>query len=137
MTRPVPVIALCSCAAALALSACGTTTSTSSFKGEQHEAAQSVADLQSDVAASSNSKLCTNDLSSGIVKRLGGRKACETAVKHQLTQIDNPEVTIQSVKIAPGGKTATATVKSIHDGKSRTGTVALVKEGGRWKVSGP
>jgi hypothetical protein len=137
MARLLPLTALCSCAAALTLSACGTTTSTSSLKGEQHEVATRVADLQSDVTASDNSKICTNDLSSTLVTRLGGRKSCEAAVKHQLTQIDNPEVTIQSVKIAPGGKSATATVKSIHEGKTTTGTVTLTKEGGRWKVSGP
>ena len=137
MLRPVPVIALCSCAATLALSACGTTTSTSNFKGAEHEVAQSVSNLQSDVAASENSKLCTRDLAGPIVRRLGGRKACEAAVKHQLTQIDNPEVTIKSVAIAPDGKSASASVKSIRDGKSVAGTVSLVKEGGAWKVSGP
>jgi hypothetical protein len=137
MTRSVPLITLCSCAAALTLSACGTTTSTSNFKGEQHEAAQRVADLQSDVAASDESKICGTDLAPAIVTRLGGRKACENAVKHQLTQIDNPEVTIKSVKIAPGGKTATASVTSIHNGKTKAGTVALVKEGGRWTVAAP
>ena len=129
--------ALCSCAAVLALSACGASTSASKFKGAEHEAAQRVADLQSDVAGSENSKICTNDLSATIVARLGGRKACETAVKHQLTQIDNPEATIEAVKLSGDGKSATATVKSINNGKSTRSTVSLVKEGGGWKVSSP
>ena len=42
---------------------------------------------------------------------------------------------MQSIKIAPDGKTATATVKSIYNGKKRTSTVTLTKEGGGWKVS--
>ena len=132
-----PLIALCSCTAALALSACGTATSTSNFKGVQHEVAQRVSDLQSDVAASDNSKICTADLAGPIVTRLGGRKTCEEAVKKQLNQIDNPEVTINKVTLAPDGKSATASVKSIRDGKSVASTVTLVKEGGTWKVSAP
>ena len=68
--------------------------------------------------------------------KLGGRKSCEEALKHQLAQIDNLEATIVSVKVAPGGKSATAKVKSTYEGKTREKTVPLVKEASGWKVSG-
>ena len=135
MLRLWPVFALCSCA--LALSACGTATSTSGFKGAEHEVAQRIADLQSDVTAADRGKICGNDLAAPVVKGLGGRKGCEAALKHQINQIDNPEVTINAVKLSPDGKSATASVKSIHEGNSRTSTVALVKEGKNWRVSAP
>jgi hypothetical protein len=135
MLRLWPVFALCS--SALVLSACGTATSTSGFKGAEHEVAQRIADLQSDVTAADRGKICGNDLAAPVVKGLGGRKGCEAALKHQINQIDNPEVTINAVKLSPDGKSATASVKSIHEGNSRTSTVALVKEGKSWRVSAP
>ena len=74
---------------------------------------------------------------SAIVAKLGGQKACEAALKHQLAQIEQLEATIVSVKVAPDGKSATAKVKSTYEGKKREKQVPLVKEGGRWRVSGP
>jgi hypothetical protein len=121
--------------AALALGACGSTVSTSGFKGEQHAVAQTASDLQADATAGDQKKVCTNDLSAAVVARLGGRAACERVIKKRLSEIENLDVTIESIKLAPGASTATAGVKSTYAGKKRTGTVTLVKEGGRWKVS--
>jgi len=134
MPRVRPLIALFLCAPALA--ACGSTASTSSFKGVEHEVAQRIADLQSDATSSNRESICRNDLAAPIVTKLGGRKACEEALKKQLVQIDNLNSTIVSVKAAPDGKTATAKVKSTYEGKSREQTLPLVKEGSDWKVSG-
>ena len=125
------------CSCALALAGCGTATSTSNFKGAQREVAQRIADFQSDATSSERSKICGRDLAAPIVARLGGRKACEAAVKHQLAQVDNLDVTIKSVKLGGDGKSATATVKSVENGKSRERTVPLVKEGGSWRLSAP
>jgi hypothetical protein len=133
-TRSLPVL-LCAASLALGLSACGNAVSTASFKGEEHEAAQTVANLVTSATASEPSKICANILSAMIVSRLGGKSGCEEAIKRQLAEIDNLEVTVQSVKIAPGGKTATAAVRSIYGGKTRAGTLTLAKEGGKWKVS--
>ncbi len=127
-------IALCLCVPALA--ACGSTASTSNFKGVEHEVAQRIASLQSDVTSSSRENICKHDLSAAIVTKLGGQKGCEAALKHQLTQIEQLETTIVSVKVAPDGKSATAKVKSTYEGNSREKTLPLVKEAGGWKVSG-
>lgn len=134
MARVRLLIALSLCVPALA--ACGTTTSTSSFKGVEREVAERVSSLQSDATSSNKESICKNDLSAAIVAKLGGRKQCEEALKHQLAQIDNLEATIVSVKVAPDGKSATAKVKSTYEGKSREKTIPLVKETGGWKVSG-
>ena len=127
-------IVLCLCVPLLA--ACGNTASTSSFKGVEHEVAQRIADLQSDATSSNRENICKHDLSAPNVAKLGGRKGCEAALKHQLAQIEQLETTIVSVKVDPGGKTATAKVKSTYEGKSREKTLPLVKEAGGWKVSG-
>ena len=50
--------------------------------------------------------------------RLGGIKGCETAVKNRLSEIDNTELTVESVKVV--GDTATAEVKSVYGGKNRS-----------------
>lgn len=126
---------LCVPVPALALVACASQVSTSSFKGEQHAAAQTVANLQADATAGEEKKICTEDLSASVVTRLGGTKGCEAAIKKQLAEVDSLELSVSGVTVEPSGKTATAQVKSIREGKKHAGTVTLVKEGDRWKIS--
>ncbi len=126
---------LCGSVLAVALAACGSTVSTSSFKGEEHEVAQTIANLQSDATAGEQKKICANDLAASVVTRLGGTAGCEAAIKNQLAEIDSLEVSVQSLKLDPAAKTATATVKSTYEGKKQSKTLTLVKEGGRWKIA--
>lgn len=120
---------------AASVGACGETASTSNFKGEAHNVAQAIVNFQSDVAAREQKKLCENDLAASVIARLArAGEDCQTALKNQLAQVDAPGLTIESIAIA--GAHATARVKSTYAGKSRISTLALVKEGGRWKVSG-
>jgi hypothetical protein len=128
-----PLALLCAPLLAFGVSACASTTASDSFKGEQHTVAQVISNLQSDVVASDPKKICTNDLASAVVSRLGSVKRCEAAIKNQLTEVDTPEVTIQSIQLT--GASATAQVQSTYAGKKRTGTLTLVKEGSRWKIS--
>jgi hypothetical protein len=127
---------LCLPLSALALAACGSTVSTAGFTGERHEAAQTIANLQSAATAAEEKKICADDLAAALVTRLGGAKGCEAAIKSQLAEVDNLEASVESVDVAAGGRTATARVKSIHEGKNATSAVSLVKEGGKWKISG-
>ncbi len=126
---------LCLLLVALTLSACGTTVSTSSFSGEQHAVAQTIANLQADATAGDQKKLCTNDLAAPVVAKLGGNKGCEKTIKTQLTEIDSLDLSVASIQIATGGATATAQVKSTYSGKKRTGTVSLVKEAKSWRIA--
>jgi hypothetical protein len=127
---------LCGPICALTLTACASTVSTAGFKGAQQEVAQTVANLQTDVTAGEQKKICANDLAAAAVARLGGSKGCEAAVKSQLAEIDSFEASVLSVKLAAGETSATAQVKSIRQGKSSLGTIKLVKEAGKWKISG-
>src|SRR6202047_5246857 len=138
MSAPTKPLALLLAIASLALGliGCGTTTtSTNNFKGEEHEVAQAVANLQSDARSSEQTKLCSNDLAGPVVARLTATPGgCTQALKNQLSEIDNFEATVESVQITAPHRTATAHVKSIYNGKNGIRTVSLVYEGGKWKV---
>jgi copper chaperone CopZ len=121
---------------ALALSACGASVSTAGFKGEQREVAQTISNLQADATAGEQKKICADDIAVTVVAKLGGTKGCEAAIKKQLAEVDSLEVSVQSVDVSSAGTSATAAVRSVYEGKTRPGTVALVKEGGKWKVAG-
>jgi hypothetical protein len=119
------------------LAACGSTVATSSFKGEQHEVAQTISNLQSDTRAGDQQKVCENDLAGPVLTRLSTTPGgCKQAIKGQLAEIDNFDVTVESIQITGSGskRTATARVKSVYNGKSRLRTVSLVFEGGKWKI---
>jgi hypothetical protein len=131
MRRTTALVCLLLCA--LGATACGTTTSTAGFKGAEHEAAQTIADLQSDVTSSERKKICERDLSAAVVARLGGKKSCETVVKNRISEIDSTELKVESVKV--DGTHATAQVKSVYGGKKKVRTVTLAKEGSRWKIT--
>jgi len=129
----------CAMLLAVGLAACGAkSVSTSSFTGEEHEVAQTIANLQSDVSAADQQKICANDLAGAVVARLNAASGgCKQAVKNQLAEIDSTEMTVQTVQLSGAGahKTATAHVNSIFSGKTRASTLSLVKEGGKWKIS--
>ena len=94
------LVLLCPLLLAVTLTACGSTTTTVGFKGERHEAAQTIANLQSDATAAEQKKICANDLAAAVVRRLGGSGDCEKAIKNQLTEVDNLETRVKSVAIA-------------------------------------
>jgi hypothetical protein len=127
---------LCVPLAALGLSACGSAVSTSSFKGEQHEVAQAIANFQTAATTGEYKKICGEMLSATIVARLQGTKSCEKAIKNQLAEIDNLQVSVQTVQVASASRRATANVGSVYEGKTRVGKLSLVKEGKHWKISG-
>jgi hypothetical protein len=140
MSVPFKRTSLQSCAVLLVigLSACATTVSTSSYKGEAKDVAQTVKDLQSDVTANDQKKICKNDLSSAIVKSLSSAKGgCEQAIKDQLAEIASPELTIKSIQVGgtPAARTATVRAASKYSGKNRVTTLSLVKEDGKWKIA--
>lgn len=131
--RGVPAV-LCAALLALGLSACAKTVSTAGLKGEAKNAAEAVKDLQTNVTAGDEKKVCQNDLAKSLVTKLDAAPGgCQKAVKGQLAEIDSFEVTVEAMQVS--GSSATAHVKSIFSGKSRKGVLSLVKEGAKWKIS--
>jgi hypothetical protein len=124
---------------AAGLLGCANKVSTSAFSGEQREVAQTISNLQADATAADEQKICRNDLAGAVVARLNAAPGgCRQAVKSQVTEVDSLNMTVQSVQLSGAGaqRTASARVKSVYEGKMRPSTVSLVKEGGKWKISG-
>jgi hypothetical protein len=124
----------CAALLPLALSACGKTVSTGSFKGEEHGVAQAIANLQSDVTAGEQQKICRNDLAAAVVARLNAAPGgCTRVIKDQLAEIDSSDVRVDAVTVR--GASASAQVRSIFSGKTRRSTVSLLREGAKWKIA--
>jgi len=120
-------------ALALGLAACGNTTSTGNYKGEAAKVAETISNLQSDATAEDAKKVCKNDLSAAVGKRLEANgSSCVKALETQLKEIDTYSMTVKSVSVK--GSSATAKVKSRWAGKEKVNTLAFVKEGGSWKL---
>jgi hypothetical protein len=130
---------LCGSLLALGLAACaGSSSVSSSFKGEEHEVAQTIANLQSDATVGEQKKICATVLSSSLVKQLSSVKGgCAQAIKNQIAEVDSFVVSVKSVRVngTAAQRTANASVTSIRQGKTRPSTLLLVKEGGKWKIS--
>jgi hypothetical protein len=134
--RKIPAL-LCASLFALAFTACAKTVSTS-FPGERHEVAQTISNLQADVTARDETKVCTADLASAVVARLNGASGgCKLAMKRLLAEVDSTELSVKSVQVNANAAppTATAKVTSVYSGKTRPSTISLVKEAGKWKIS--
>jgi copper chaperone CopZ len=126
----------CAVLLVIGLSACATTVSTSAYKGEAKDVAQTIKNLQADVTAGEEKKVCDNDLAASVVNGLKSTTGgCQQVIKNQLKEIASFEVDVQSIQVNGAAKTATAKVKSKYSGKSRISTISLVKEASKWKIA--
>jgi copper chaperone CopZ len=126
----------CAVLLVIGLSACATTVSTSGYKGEAKDVAQTIKNLQADVTAGEEKKVCDNDLAASVVTSLKSTTGgCQQVIKNQLKEIASFEVNVQSIQIDSAAKTATAKVKSKYSGKNRISTISLVKEASKWKIA--
>jgi copper chaperone CopZ len=126
----------CAVLLVIGLSACATTVSTSGYKGEAKDVAQTIKNLQADVTAGEQKKVCNNDLAGSVVKSLSSAKGgCQQAIKDQLAEVASFEVNVQSIQITSAGHAATAKAKSKYAGKNKVSTISLVKEAGKWKIA--
>jgi hypothetical protein len=126
----------CAVLLVIGLSACATTVSTSGYKGEAKGVAQTIKDLQSDVTAGDQKKVCEKDLAGPVVKSLSSTPGgCQKAIEDQLKEIASFEVNVQSIQIISAGHAASAKVKSKYSGKTKISTISLVKEAGRWRIA--
>ncbi len=118
-----------------ALAACGEVVSTSNFNGESKAVAQTISNFQNDISTANKGNICQKDLASELTARLNSASGgCQEVIKTQLGQIDTFSLSIES--IAVNGASAQAQVKSTYSGKIKVSTLTLVKEGGKWKISG-
>ena len=128
LAAPIAAVAL-----ALGLAACGNTSSTGNYKGEEAKVAEVISNLQKDATAIEAKKVCKNDLSAAVDKRLEAKgSTCVKALEGQLKEIDTYSMTVTSVSVKDSS--ATAEVKSTWGGKEEVRTLNFVKEAGGWKL---
>ena len=117
---------------AVALTACaGTTSSSKSFTGEAQGVSETLSTLQSAATSNDPEKICSEVIASSVKAKFPN--GCVAALREQLTEIDNFELTVEAVHIE--GSKATATVKSVEAGKPTQHKVSLVREGRTWKLA--
>jgi hypothetical protein len=141
MTRH-PSTALFAAALAVAALAAGcapqTTSSSNSvskFKGDQRAAAQTIEDLQAAADDSDETEICNQILARGLAARIAsGGHGCAEVVNATLKDTDSTDMTVESVRVT--GDRATARVKFETGKKDRRRNIPLVRERGRWRISG-
>ena len=138
--RPSAAAALAAVATCAALVAgCRPTTSSntdlSKFKGDQRQAAQVVVDFQNAAKDGNDNSICRDLLATALADRLAARgNGCPAVVHEAIRNADSLDMTVQSVQVT--GQKATARVKLETGKKDRTTTLALVREGARWRIAG-
>lgn len=127
--------------AGLALAAAGCTSSgsggkdtASDFKGAQRDVASAVEDLQSAGSKGDQDEVCSRLLSRMLVDRLDARGGCRKVVDAALKDTDTSDLKVTSVSIT--GSTATARVTTDTGDGTKAATLRLVREAGRWKLTG-
>jgi phage-related protein len=110
------------------------TDSAANFKGQQHDVATTVEDLQSAASKRDEAQVCSQLLDKQLADKLDAMPGgCQAKVKAALKDTDTTDLTVEAVAI--DGSTATARVKTENGAKDKTTTLQLVNEGGRWKIS--
>ena len=140
MTPRPPAAALAAVATCAVLAAgCAPTTSSntklSNFRGDQRPVAQAVVDFQSAASNGDEQRICRDLLARAFAGRLAARgRGCPAAVHEAIRDADSLDMTVQSVQVT--GARASARVKLETGDKDRTTTLALVREGARWRIAG-
>jgi len=119
---------------------CGAQTTQDSatrFTGEQRAVAQTIEDLQAAGAKRDEGKICDRLLAQNLVRAIAAKhKTCANGLGDSLDDVDTFEVQVVRGGVTISGATAKVKVSSEHGSVKRADTLTLVKEKGRWKLSG-
>jgi type II secretory pathway pseudopilin PulG len=140
LSRPRPALLAALVAVAVLAAACAPSTksssnSTSKFKGEQRQVAQAIEDLEAAANDGNEAKMCNELLARSLAQQLAAHGgSCPTAAKAAVKDADSLGMTVDQVRITDGRATARVTLD--RGSKDKVANIQLVREGGRWKVSG-
>jgi hypothetical protein len=139
---PVPRLAACALVAAAALGAggCGTGSSSSAgdFTGTEKAVATTIDHLQDDVRGGDADKVCSRDLSTGLVDTITRKasKSCASALDDPLKDVSDSNLAVARGDITVAGNRATARITSGTGSDKRRDTLTFVRERGGWKLDG-
>jgi hypothetical protein len=138
--RPVrlPAFVLPAALAATLLAGCGasTTNNAEDFQGDQKAVAQVIDDLEkaSKGANPDTKEICNTIFAKAVADKLRqGSDDCQDAVKRQLKDVSDSDITVK--RIAVNGNTAVATVVSSVNGDDATQTLNLSRDGQTWRIA--
>jgi hypothetical protein len=128
---PVAVV-LALAAGGCSLSGASKTSNSGSFTGNQGNVASTLNAFSSDASSNNAAAICSNILSSAALARIAHAGQCKTIITNQLKTINDFVLTIEDIQVH--GNTATADVRTVHNGKKVTQPVTLVHEPSGWRV---
>jgi hypothetical protein len=138
--RPVRLtaFALPAVLAASLLAGCGATTSNnaSDFQGDKKAVAQVIDDLSkaSKGASPDTKEICNTIFAKAVADKLRqGNDDCQDAVKRQLKDSSDSDITVKNVTVT--GNDAVATVVSTVNGNDATQSLKLIREGQTWRIA--
>ncbi len=138
--RPVrlPAFVLPAALAATLIAGCGASTSNNAgdFEGDQKAVAQVIDDLEkaSKGASPDTKEICNTIFAKAVADKLRqGSQDCQDAVKRQLKDASDSDISVKKVDIT--GNNAVATVVATVNGNDATQTLNLVRDGQTWRVA--
>lgn len=141
-SMPVPRSAACALVVAAALGAGGCTSrngdSAGDFTGTQKQVATTIDHLQSDIRDGDADKVCSRDLSTGLVDTITRKaaKSCASALDDPLKDVSDANLDVGRGAISISGNRATARITSGSGSDKRKDTLTFVRERGGWKLDG-
>jgi hypothetical protein len=133
-----PVFVLPAALVATLLAGCGTSTTNNAgdFTGDQKAVAQVVDDLEKASKGTNpdTKEICNTLFAKAVADKLRqGNDDCQDAVKRQLKDVSDTDITVKKVAIT--GNSAVATVVSSVNGNDATQTLNLTRDGQLWRIA--
>jgi len=134
--RPLIAIPIC---LALALGGCSLTqknanTTTPKATGPAKAIGDVISSFSSDASSGNSKTICDSILAASLVSQLNKVGGCQNDITNQIDTVSSFTLTV--TKYGVSGDTATAVVKSDDNGTTKLYTLALVKQGKSWRISG-
>jgi len=90
--------------------------------------------FSSDANSNNAADICKNVLDANALARINHAGDCTTIITNQLKTINDFTLSTENIVIGKTGKTAIASVQSVHDGKKVVQGLKLERESAGWRI---